>query len=73
MGKGGFLFLRRIALAVGAGALRMEAKSAFAAKAAEKCGFKEIYRLPYKDQTYTPQPAPPHLEARVYIKELGTN
>ncbi|XP_026313720.1 dopamine N-acetyltransferase-like [Hyposmocoma kahamanoa] len=60
----------RMARTTCAAAVRIEATSAFSAKVAEKLGYKEIYRLPYKDQIYTPSPAPPHLDMRVYIKEL---
>ncbi|KAG6442464.1 dopamine N-acetyltransferase isoform X2 [Manduca sexta] len=60
----------RIAKAIGAGALRMDTTSAFSAAAAERLGYKMIYRTQYADLPFAPQPDPPHLHASVYIKEL---
>uniref|UniRef100_A0A1E1VZG3 aralkylamine N-acetyltransferase n=2 Tax=Pectinophora gossypiella TaxID=13191 RepID=A0A1E1VZG3_PECGO len=60
----------RIARSIGAGALRMDTTSAFSAAAADRLGHKSIYSVLYKDLPYAPQPEAPHIEARVYIKEL---
>ncbi|KAJ2951550.1 hypothetical protein O0L34_g13699 [Tuta absoluta] len=60
----------RLAKSVGASAMRMDATSAFSAAAAERLGYKRIYRVLYADLPYAPQPEAPHLEARVYIKEI---
>lgn len=60
----------RIANKLGAGALRMDASSAFSAAAAERSGYKKVYSVPYADLPYAPQPAAPHFEARVYLKEI---
>ncbi|XP_026730350.1 dopamine N-acetyltransferase-like isoform X2 [Trichoplusia ni] len=60
----------RIARSLGAGALRMDTTSAFSAAAAERLKYKKIYSTLYADLPYAPQPEPPHLEARVYIKQL---
>ncbi|XP_026313692.1 dopamine N-acetyltransferase-like [Hyposmocoma kahamanoa] len=60
----------RIAKAVGASALRMDTTSAFSAAAAERLGYKQMYSVLYSDLDYAPQPPAPHLEARVYIKQI---
>ncbi|CAK1582649.1 unnamed protein product [Parnassius mnemosyne] len=60
----------RIAREVGAGAMRMDTTSAFSAAAAERLNYRSIYGVFYEDLPYAPHPPPPHLEARVYIKEL---
>lgn len=61
---------RRLARAIDAGALRMDTTSAFSAAAAERLKYKKIYGIFYSELPYAPQPEPPHLEARVYVKEL---
>ncbi|XP_068628508.1 arylalkylamine N-acetyltransferase 1-like isoform X2 [Battus philenor] len=60
----------RIAREVGAGAMRMDTTSAFSAAAAERLSYRSVYGILYKELSYAPHPPPPHLEARVYIKEL---
>ncbi|XP_032518102.1 arylalkylamine N-acetyltransferase 1-like isoform X1 [Danaus plexippus] len=60
----------RIAREIGAGAVRMDTTSAFSAAAAERLNYKNVYGLFYSDLPYAPHPDPPHLEARVYLKEL---
>ncbi|XP_050677524.1 arylalkylamine N-acetyltransferase 1-like isoform X2 [Leptidea sinapis] len=60
----------RIAREVGAGAMRMDTTSAFSAAAAERLNYKKVYGLFYSEIPYAPHPDPPHLEARVYLKEL---
>ncbi|KAI5643304.1 hypothetical protein NE865_04722 [Phthorimaea operculella] len=60
----------RLAKSVGASAMRMDTTSAFSAAAAERLGYKSVYRVLYADLPYAPQPEAPHLEARVYIKEI---
>ncbi|NP_001073122.1 arylalkylamine N-acetyltransferase [Bombyx mori] len=60
----------RLAKAMGAGALRMDTTSAFSAAAAERLNYKMAFGVRYADLPYAPQPEAPHLEARVYIKEL---
>lgn len=56
---------------MGAGALRMDTTSAFSALAAERLKYKKVYGLFYEELVYAPHPDPPHLEARVYLKELS--
>ncbi|XP_053608968.1 uncharacterized protein LOC128674472 [Plodia interpunctella] len=63
----------RLAKSIGAGALRMDTTSAFSAAAAERLKYKKAYSVLYADLPYAPQPETPHLEARVYIKELYGN
>ncbi|CAH0727134.1 unnamed protein product, partial [Brenthis ino] len=58
----------RIAREMGAGAVRMDTTSAFSALAAERLNYKKVYGLFYSDVPYAPHPDPPHLEARVYLK-----
>lgn len=60
----------RIAKDIGAGALRMDTTSAFSAAVAERLKYKNVYDVLYSDMPDAPHPEPPHLEARVYIKEL---
>nr|ADF43200.1 arylalkylamine N-acetyltransferase [Biston betularia] len=60
----------RIARSIDACAMRMDTTSAFSAAAAERLKYKQVYGTLYADIPYAPQPAPPHVEARVYIKEL---
>lgn len=55
---------------MGAAALRIDTTSAFSAAAAERLGYKQIYHVLYSDLDYAPQPTAPHLEARVYIKQI---
>ncbi|XP_059062791.1 uncharacterized protein LOC131855533 [Achroia grisella] len=61
----------RIAKEVGAGALRMDTTSAYSAAAAERLNYKSVYEVLYSDLSYAPKPQAPHLEARVYVKELS--
>ncbi|XP_063385343.1 arylalkylamine N-acetyltransferase 1 [Cydia fagiglandana] len=60
----------RVARAIGAGALRMDTTSVYSAAAAERLNFRKVYSVAYADLPYAPQPDAPHLEARVYIKNL---
>ncbi|CAH2041305.1 unnamed protein product, partial [Iphiclides podalirius] len=60
----------RIAREVGAGAMRMDTTSAFSAAAAERLKYKCVYGIYYEELPYAPHPPSPHVEARVYIKEL---
>ncbi|KPI92474.1 hypothetical protein RR46_13695 [Papilio xuthus] len=60
----------RLAREVGASAMRMDTTSAFSAAAAERLNYKSVYGIFYEELSYAPHPAPPHLEAKVYIKEL---
>ncbi|CAB3247148.1 unnamed protein product [Arctia plantaginis] len=62
--------VRRLARSNGAGAMRMDATSAFSAAAAERLNYKKIFSVRYFDLDFAPQPEEPHVEARVYIKEL---
>ena len=48
----------------------MDTTSAFSAAAAERLKYKKVYGLFYSDIPYAPHPDPPHLEARVYVKEI---
>ncbi|KAF9806327.1 hypothetical protein SFRURICE_001182 [Spodoptera frugiperda] len=59
-----------IAKDVGACAIRMDATSFYSGRAAERLGYKNIYSIKYADLPDAPQPEPPHLEARVYMKLL---
>lgn len=61
---------RRIGKEIGAGALRMDTTSAFSAAVAERLKYKKVYDVLYSDMPDAPHPEPPHLEARVYIKEF---
>ncbi|CAK1543195.1 unnamed protein product [Leptosia nina] len=60
----------RIAREIGAGAMRMDTTSAFSAAAAERLKYKSVYSILYEDIPYAPHPDPPHVEARVYIKQI---
>ncbi|KAG7301990.1 hypothetical protein JYU34_013440 [Plutella xylostella] len=60
----------RLAKQLGCGALRMDATSAFSAAAAERLGYRCVYRVKYTDLPEAPVPDPPHTEARVYLKEI---
>ncbi|KAJ8720323.1 hypothetical protein PYW07_012366 [Mythimna separata] len=60
----------RIAKAHGACAIRMDATSAFSARAAERLGYSKVYSVPYADILDGPQPQPPHFEASVYLKKF---
>ncbi|XP_047533907.1 arylalkylamine N-acetyltransferase 1 isoform X1 [Vanessa atalanta] len=60
----------RIAKELGASALRMDTTSAFSAAAAERLKYKKVYGLFYSELPYAPHPEPPHLEGRVYLKEI---
>ncbi|XP_060804134.1 arylalkylamine N-acetyltransferase 1 [Amyelois transitella] len=60
----------RLAKSIGAGALRMDTTSAFSAAAAERLKYRRVYSVLYADLPYAPKPEAPHLEARVYVKEL---
>ncbi|XP_050344449.1 arylalkylamine N-acetyltransferase 1 isoform X2 [Nymphalis io] len=60
----------RIAKELGAGALRMDTTSAFSAAAAERLKYKKVYGLFYSEVPYAPHPEAPHLEGRVYLKEI---
>ncbi|KAM3960229.1 arylalkylamine N-acetyltransferase [Aphomia sociella] len=60
----------RIAKEEGAGAMRMDTTSAFSAAAAERLNYRSVYQVYYSDLPFAPQPKAPHLEARVYMKEL---
>ncbi|KAL4715760.1 hypothetical protein ACJJTC_006339 [Scirpophaga incertulas] len=60
----------RLAKEAGALAMRMDTTSAFSAAAAERLGYRSVYEVPYADLSYAPQPSPPHLLAKVYIKDL---
>ncbi|CAB3247146.1 unnamed protein product [Arctia plantaginis] len=60
----------RLARSNGAGATRMDITSAFSAAVAERLNYKKIFSVRYSDLDFAPQPEEPHVEARVYIKEL---
>ncbi|XP_073946326.1 arylalkylamine N-acetyltransferase 1-like isoform X2 [Choristoneura fumiferana] len=60
----------RVARAIGATAMRMDTTSAFSAAAAERLHFRSVYAVLYADLPDAPQPEAPHLETRVYIKDL---
>ncbi|CAG4953125.1 arylalkylamine N-acetyltransferase 1-like [Colias croceus] len=60
----------RLAREIGASASRIDTTSAFSAAAAERLNYKNVYSVLYSELPYAPQPDPPHLEARVYIKQL---
>ncbi|XP_052749587.1 arylalkylamine N-acetyltransferase 1-like isoform X2 [Galleria mellonella] len=60
----------RIAKEVGASAMRMDTTSAYSAAAAERLRYRSVYQVLYSDLPYAPQPKAPHVEAKVYIKEL---
>ncbi|KAF9806326.1 hypothetical protein SFRURICE_001181, partial [Spodoptera frugiperda] len=60
----------RLAKSHGAGAIRMDATSAFSARAAERLGYKKVYSVLYKDLPDAPQPKAPHFAACVFIKPL---
>lgn len=51
----------------------MDATSFYSGRAAERLGYKNIYSIKYADLPDAPQPEPPHLEARVYMKLLQGN
>lgn len=54
--------------------LRIDTSSAYSAKSAERYGFKYVYKALYTDIKMDGQPLivpkPPHIDDRVYIKEL---
>ncbi|CAK1553212.1 unnamed protein product [Leptosia nina] len=66
--------IEKTARDLGVRLLRIETSSAFSAKSAESKGFKCIFSRPYTEFQFDGKPfiitEPPHLDDRIYIKEL---